>query len=311
LTKAGREVYGGLMRIAWGILWSVSAALVFGASSPAPADSLESPGPLVEIRLSDGTLLRGRIASEDDGYVVVESELLGRLTIERVHVESVVEVEETSLRSAPEASQHRDDPGRRDPDRNTIMLGPTPETLPAGTAYFRNFELFILNFGFAPSDILNLSIGTIFPVTSELRSLSVGIKLRLTSREKHGLGLAVAASGTTLDQEKFGSIIGIIGIGDAEKSLNLSVHRTFTDGEGVTFFIAGGDVLAGNGFKLFAEYGNSTDAVLSDEDFTGLVNVGFRIFGERTSFSLSGFRPLAEDTGSFIAFPVAMYSRHF
>jgi hypothetical protein len=38
--------------------------------------------------------------------------------------------------------------------------------------------------------------------------------------------------------------------------------------------------------------------------------VGFRLFWENVSFTLTGFRPL-EETGEFIAFPLAMFSAHF
>jgi hypothetical protein len=57
----------------------------------------------------------------------------------------------------------------------------------------------------------------------------------------------------------------------------------------------------------------STSSLLEDEDddLNGFLNVGLRLFGESHSFSLSGFRPLLDDSDSFLAWPMIMYSNHF
>ena len=53
------------------------------------------------------------------------------------------------------------------------VIGLAP-TLPSGSGYFRSFELFFLNFGYAPADDVNLSVATLFPVTGDVLMLSVG-----------------------------------------------------------------------------------------------------------------------------------------
>jgi len=253
-----------------------------------------------EILLKDGNVLRGKVIEEQDAVIIFETESLGRLEIPRANIERLaLHTEKTGVIT--------------DPDENTIMFCPTPATMPKGAGYFRNFELFILNFGMSVTDNFDLSIGTFFPVSTEVVMVSGGGKLRLVDREKSPIGLALTGSFTMLEETQFGAIGGVIGIGDRQKSLNLAVNYTVDeDGGKDTIFILGGDVQTGRRTKLFAEY-CSAASQFNDEsdDLNGFVNLGIRIFGQRHSFSFSAFRPLLEDTGSFVAFPMLMYSYHW
>jgi len=272
-----------------------SAQEIGGVGAP-----VASPEKFDEILLKDGSLLLGRIIEESADLVVIETASLGRLEIPRANIERL------AGRDAPAGVFP-------DPDQNTIMFCPTPATLPKGAAYFRDFELFLLNVGYGVTDALDLSFGTLFPVSAELFMLSTGAKWRLVDRDSSGIGLALTGSFTLLDETTFGAFGGVAGIGNRRNSLNLSVNRTYDDdGDAETVFIVGGDAQMGRRNKIFAEYFSSS-ALLEDEDddLSGFINIGFRFFGERHSFSLSGFRPLGEDMGSLVAFPMIMYSQHF
>ena len=201
-----------------------------------------------------------------------------------------------------------------DPDYNSLMFCPTPATLARGDSYFRDFELFILNFGLSVTDAFDLSIGTLFPVSSDVMMVSVGGKLRLLDRSESPLGLALVGSYTSLEEIQFGGVGFVAGIGNKRNSLNLSVSRTFDDdGDTETVILAGADYQGTRRTKIFLEY-MSTASLLEDEnddDFHGFLNLGLRIFGARHSFSLSGFRPLDNDSDSLLGFPMIMYSYHW
>lgn len=293
------------------MLWFVLISVLFCfsvAASPLPdgeiatvdADDQIDSSAFDEILLKDGTLLRGKIIEEREDLVVFETTSLGRLEIARDQIE----------RLAP----HGKTAGvLNDPDQNSIMFCPTPATLPKGDAYFRDFELFLLNFGFGVTDNFDLSFGTLFPISSDLLLISVGGKLRLLDRDKFPVGLALTGGFTLLEETSFGMVGGVIGIGNVHNSLNLAVNATFEeDGQNGVAFLIGGDVQISRRTKLFAEFFNSDAILISDEDdLKGFINIGFRIFGNNHSFSLSGFRPLMDDTESFIAFPMLMYSHHW
>jgi hypothetical protein len=253
-----------------------------------------------EILLKDGTTLHGKIVEQKAELVVIETTSLGRLEIRRTNIERM------ALRDAPGGVVS-------DPDQNTIMFCPTPATLFKGDVYFRDFELFFLNVGFGVTEAFDLSLGTFFPFSSEVLMLSVGGKLELVDRESSPIGLALTGSYTRLEETQFGAIGGVVGIGDRQNSLNLAVNCTYNDdGDTEAVFIVGGDAQMGRRNKFFAEYFSSSTLLRNEnDDLKGFINIGFRFFGERHSFSLSGFRPLVEDSGSFLAFPMIMYSQHF
>lgn len=277
------------------------------AAGPAPAQEIGDSAPYAapggswdEILLKDGNVLRGNIVEEREDVVVFESESIGRLEIPRANIKRLARRNATSGVFA-------------DPDQNTIMFCPTPATLPKGDAYFRDFELFILNFGAGLTDALDVSVGTLFPISSDVLMLSVGAKVRLVDRDAGGFGLALTGSYTRLEEIQFGSLGGVAGIGNARRSLNLALNYAFNnDGDNETYVLIGGDVQTGRSSKFIAEYFNASQ-LLDDEtdDLHGFINLGVRFFGENHSFSLTGFRPLVDDSGSFIAFPMVMYSRHF
>lgn len=253
-----------------------------------------------EVLLTDGTLLAGRILEELADRIVFETDALGRLEIPRA---SIVRLARGAERTG----------ALSDPDYNSLMFCPTPATLAKGDSYFRDFELFFLNYGASLADAFNLSVGTLFPVSSEVLMISLGGKLRLADRETQPVGLALTGSYTRLEEVKFGAVGVVAGVGDRRRSLNLAVNQTFDDdGDTELAFILGADVQSSRRGKIFAEYMSSA-SLLADEDadLEGFLNVGVRLFGDSHSFSLSGFRPLTDDSGSFVAFPMLMYSNHW
>lgn len=281
------------------LLWSAAPSAAvdeFGLDTPAPAPSTERD----EVLLKDGTLLLGTIVSEQEDRIVFETASLGRMEILR---SNIARLAHGGTRSG----------ALTDPDYNTLMFCPTPATLAQGDHYFRDFELFILNLGTSLTDALDLSVGTLFPISSEVLMVSAGAKLRVLDRETGPLGLALVGSYTRLEEIRFGGVGFVAGVGDRSRSLNLALDRTYDDdGDTDTVILAGADYQTSRRSKVFIEY-MSSSSLLEDEDddLNGFLNVGLRLFGESHSFSLSGFRPLLDDGGSFIAWPMIMYSNHF
>jgi len=201
----------------------------------------------------------------------------------------------------------------RDPDYNSIMFCPTPATLPKGDFYFRDFELYILNFGWAIRESTSLSLMTHFPVVSFMDFGSIGFKQRLVDREEHAIGLAVAGSYTfgTEDIARDSFLTGtlVAGGGNRERSVNVALNQAWKEGEETELFVvAGADSRTSRRSKIFVEYMNST-TFIDDDDFNGILNLGIRFFGTDWSFSLSGIRPL-ENTGSLFLIPMFQFSYH-
>jgi hypothetical protein len=274
--------------------------IVLLLSGPALAQEA-AMGREAEVTLIDGSTVYGRIVREDDTLVVLESDSLGTMRIPRERIRGI------EYETAQPSSTSN---WREDPDRNSLLLAPTAETLPQGDVYYRNFMILFNNLGYAVTDDLNLSVMAAFPVTSDVRIVSLGAKFRLVSRDRSPVSLATAFSTWIVDDENLSTVSGIMSAGNSRRSFTAAVNYGFADGDGELFFLLGADLQVGAGTKLIAEYGNSESAISDENDFKGILNVGFRLFWENVSFTLTGFRPL-EETGEFIAFPLAMFSAHF
>ncbi len=205
-----------------------ATALADTTPGQSSADYVE-PVELDEILLTDGNLLTGRLIEEHEDYVIFETDTLGRMEILRSNIERIA-------RSGERAGV------MVDPDYNSLMFCPTPATLAKGDSYFRDFELFFLNFGSGITDAFDLSIGTLFPISSEVIMVSVGGKLRLIDREEGPIGLALIGSYTKLEDVSFSAVGAVAGVGNKRSSFNVMINRTSDDdGDSETVFIIGGD----------------------------------------------------------------------
>lgn len=255
------------------------------------------------ITMKDGSVLVGVIVAEDDETITIESESLGQMVVRTSAIQHVFRADRPfELDGAP-----------LDPDYNSILLVPTPETLPKGAGYFRDFELFFLNFGLGVTDDLDISFATLFPVSSELIMFGAGAKLRLLSREEFPVGVAAVANVTRFDDRSFGTAGGVLGVGDRRRSLNFSAQRTFGDEatDPAWMLLAGADLQFSERTKFIVEYATNTQFIDDDEDFDGIFNIGLRFFGDGMSFTLTGFRPLGTDGDGLVLFPLAMFSMHW
>ena len=90
----------------------------------------------------------------------------------------------------------------------------------------------------------------------------------------------------------------------------MAIGGNFSGSSSHGLIMVGGDYQVSARVKLVAEFGNSTSALFEEDDFNGLMNVGFRFFGDSMSFTLTGFRPLEESGGLFL-FPLAVFSINF
>lgn len=248
------------------------------------------------IILDDGTRIEGTIVEENDESVVIENEILGRLVLSRSDIREM---------ERPERGEYL----RADRSVNSIMFCPTPVTLPKGSFYFRDFELFLLNGGYGLTDKTNLSFGTHFPVTGKLELFTVGLKQVLIDRDRHPIGVALAAGGSFYDEGSFGNVVLITGIGNHDRSLNMAFMHGFSEeNESGFVFMTGADARISSNMKIIAEYIDVRSfRTFGGDDFYGLLNIGLKFFADRISFSLTGFRPLT-DTGDLFAFPMGSFS---
>jgi hypothetical protein len=291
-----------------------------------------SPISAADIKLVDGTVLRGEMISESDSSVTIRTPSLGDLTVPTASIAVGALSEPLPADSSPATPRAR--PRRdTDPSGHALFFLPTAFVPPRGTTTFRDFELFFLTFGHSLTNSTVMTAGFLFPVTSEFQILTAGFKQQLwVSNAAHG---AVALTGNlTVPLEKgpgsegflvnsnlvasrrfssgafpdafgFHGGFGYAGVAESREYYDYDTYEYRTRWEWNDNISWGGGLearLTANS-KFMAEI---LSAIPFDvhTDNIGLLTMGIRLHGERLSADIAGFRPLSEAGDSFLFWPL-------
>ena len=187
-----------------------------------------------------------------------------------------------------------------------LFLMPTAYTMPKGTFYFSDYELFFLNVTGAPFDGTHLGVFTLFPITSDfLKTLTFGIKQNYY--RSYYFSSAVFGSFTP-DYPGF-TLGNVLSIGTPKTSLHLALSL-IDDFSGDTE----PQVLFMSGIRyhvIILEYTNLKS--WAEKDFDGIITFGFRFGGKKISWDIGGFRPINKEitNSTLILLPFLKATVHF
>jgi hypothetical protein len=254
------------------VLLALAAAL---APSPAAAqvpERIAVSDTLVEVRLSDGSTLFGRVVEVQDERIVLETQAGARVELSRPQIRSLRRVSGV----VRDGVVWEDDPhGTR------LFFAPTGRALAAGEGYFGVYELFFPFVTFGVTDRLTLAGGTpIIPdAIGELAYL--GPKLLLVDAPRMKLSVGVFAG--FYDGGTAGIAYGVGTWGDRDNAFTAGAGWGFTSegGDGSVsdrpLVMLGAESRAGRRTKVLTEnyfvFGESG----------ALLSGGLRFFGERLS----------------------------
>lgn len=268
----------------WAALLAGAPALPRGAAAQV-ADTAASAArdALYEIRLTDGSVLYGRVEEDGGGEVVVVTQAGATVRLLRGQIASV-----TPLRARVVAG--RVWPG--DPNTTRLFFAPTARAVGAGRGYLGVYEVLFPFLTFGISDRFSISGGTpIIPdVVGELWYLAP----KLTVLETETVAAAAGAFMVGADGETVGIVYGVGTFGGPDQAVTAGVGYGFSEGDfdSQPLLMLGGELRAGPSTKLVTE-----NYFLPGED-GGAMSAGVRFFGERLSADL-GIAAGLEDGGWF------------
>ena len=237
---------------------------------------------LVEIRLSDGTVLVGRVVLVDRerDRVVVQTPGGARIEVEGAQIRSVRPA------GRREAAPPVDDGGwGDDPNPTRLFFAPTGRSLPAGQGAFGAFELFFPYLSWGIFDRVSITAGIpVFPGEDVAEFLFVIPKVQIVDEAR--AQVAVGLLGIWADEE-FDStrgiafITGTFGGPDRALTAGFGVPVIPSDeadavGEPVLLML-GGEHRGGRRVKLI------TENYFSPGESEAIFSVGLRFFSERLS----------------------------
>lgn len=260
------------------------------------------------IELRSGESIQGSIIEENETTVVVKSESMGILTIDRKNIKEMIDLKRST--------------GYRynDPNHNSLLFMPSAETNSKGTKYFSSYELVYLNLGASPTDNLNVAVGFIFPFTPDVIAhtpLSIGFKYRLLHRPEFINFSLVTSYSTILEADDF----SLITVGGAfnyyfnpTTTANLYVGNIFNPNDTDDKIIHFGAALTKRvspSSKFIIEYMNGMW-----EDFTtdGTLLIGIRFFGKKLSadFAVIRFLEFSDNSNEpWFMIPLVNFTYHF
>lgn len=263
------------------LLAALPLAVSFAAPRPAAAQTDNVAAPIaqdtvLEVRLSDGSVLFGRVTAQTADEVTLQTQ--GGATI-RLRRDQVVSI--GPLRGRVVNGQV----WREDPHATRLFFGPTARAVPQGEGYLGVYELFFPFVTYGVTDRFTISGGT--PVVPEAIGqvfyLAPKYEVLRTPTASAAVGvLALFATG----QEEFGSaglLYGVGTFGGADRALTVGATVPFIAADGESdvgdqpAFMVGGEARISRRTKFITE-----NYFVAGES-GALVSGGVRFFGERLS----------------------------
>jgi len=251
------------------------------------------------IETKDGNVFVGRIISEDSTKIVIETEVLGELSIKKTVITSRKEIDISKMVKGKFWNDN--------PQSTRYLWTPNGYGLKQGEFYYQNIWVLYNQLSVGITDNISASIGTVplflfgFDITPiwVIPKFSIPIK-----KDKINLSLGVFA-GTVLGEEdmSFGLAFGTITIGDRNKNMNLGLGWGYSSDGWVKkplINLSAMVRLTANGYFLTENY----FIPLDDDDNLILLSVGGRYMVKKLGLDFGFYIPLSSEMDQFFAIPM-------
>ena len=242
------------------------------AQDPAPQAAADS---LYEVRLSDGSILYGRVTEQTADEVVIVTESGTTVRVRRAQVASMERV-----RGRVVAGQVWND----DPHATRLFFAPTARAIPRGEGYLGVYELFFPFVSYGVTDRFTISAGT--PIVPEAIGEVFYLAPKLEVVRTPGVSAAVGVLALFAPSEVDGSVGLVYGVGTFG-----GPDRALTVGATLPFVLSEGDndlgrqpaVMIGGESRLTRRTKLLTENYFVPGEGGSVLSGGIRFFGERLS----------------------------
>lgn len=180
-----------------------------------------------------------------------------------------------------------------------LFLMPTAITIPQGTSYFSDYELLFLNYTFSVTDRTSFSAFSLFPIVSDfMQTITISAKHNYFQSTK----VNAAFWFTYVFDNPYFAIGNVISLEIPGASLHLGLAgmgEGFSDDWGYLLMLGSKTELSQK-TDFIVEYENTDSGI--ENDFNGLLTLGFRFKGKSVSWDIAGIRPLMEEENTDLIF---------
>jgi hypothetical protein len=277
-------------------LFLLSLLTLPAAAQQAPEISVSDT--VMELRLTDGSLVYGRIVATEGDRLTIVTESGGRIEVSRSQIASLRPT--TSRLVAGER-------WGEDPNATRLFFGPTGRAVGRGTGYFAVYELLMPFLSFGVTDRVTISGGT--PVIPGAIGELMYFAPKVTVSSRPGLDLAVGTIAFFVPSEdvSLGLLYGVGTFGSRDNAFTLGLGLPFYTGDGDSF----GDRVAlmiGGEARMTQRTKFITESYFVPGESGGLVIGGVRFFGERLSADAGLGFAVGEESGCCLPVVNFVYS---
>ena len=279
-------------------------ALLLGSAAAPTAHAQGTTVPIaasdtvMEIRLTDGSVLFGRITLVDGTRITVTTESGAKTELDRGQIASI----------RPSASRLVN--GERwteDPNGTRLFFGPTGRAIGPGTGYFAIYELMMPFLSLGVTDRISLSGGTPIVPGAMGEVFYLAPKVTVVSQPGVDIGAGVLAFFAPDEDESVGLLYGVGTFGSRDNALTVGLGLPFVTGPGDNFadrvvLMVGGEARLSQRSKFI------TESYFIPGESGGLVSGGVRFFGERLSADAGLGLLVGEEVGCCLPIVNFVYS---
>ena len=288
LFAAGRSAILGIV----GTL--LMGLLGLGGAGTVHAQETDSEEQVYRIEMTEGQVLVGILLSETDTSVVVKTRQFGEVTLQRVNIKEMTQVDSNRIRNGAYWFQN--------PQSTRYLFAPNAIGIPDGQGYYQNTWVLFNNVNYGVSDNFSIGAGTvpIFLFGADVVPIWLLPKVSFsTPQEKlHFAGGAVLGGVLGEENESVGLLYGATTVGSRDHNATLGVGYGYLN-EG----ISDSPLINISGMTRL---GQKSYLITENYIFPGaegsVVSIGYRWASRNVAVDFALFRPL-EDTGGLIAWP--------
>ncbi len=264
-------------------------------STPLSAQSQDST--LVRIETTDGNEYLGNIVRENEQILVLNTELLGEITLQKVNIKTHEVIRAEQIKEG--------DVWFENPQSTRYFWAPNGYGLKPGEGYYQNIYVFWNQFTFGVTDNISLGGGVIplFLLGGGPTPIFGTVKFSIPLVEnKMNLG-GGALAGVVLGEEgaTFGIVYGVSTFGNPDQNFTVGLGYAFVDGDWAsTPLINLSGMVRGSKRMYFI---TENYYVHGDGGGGGVIGLGGRWLIKRASLDFMLAIPFGADMDSFVAFP--------
>ena len=249
-----------------------AAALSGAVPRPAAAQGTDTTAvardTLYEVRLTDGSVMYGRVVESTGERVVIRTQAGAMVTVELAQVASM------------EPARGRVVQGRvwrEDPNATRLFFGPTGRAVGKGRGYLGVYEVLFPFVTYGVTDQFSISGGT--PVIPGIVGEVFYIAPKFTLVETDRMAVATGVLAGSTGDYTAGVVYGVGTFGDRDRAASVGVGFGFSNGdfESQPVVMAGGEMRVGAQTKLI------TENYFAPGESGAVLSGGIRFFGERLS----------------------------